>query len=185
MKNVRLAKRYAQSLFDFAIEQNQLEQVYTDILLVEQVLKSEIELVRVIESPVIPMSRKGKIFKEVFGEKTSKITTQFLGLVVMKKREPALLSFCGEFINLYQRFHDIKVVKFVTAKPVSETVCLNMQNLLQEKLNANIILQQEIDENLIGGFVFRVDDFVYDASIVKQLEMLKREFSYNSYQVGF
>ncbi|MDR2979023.1 MAG: ATP synthase F1 subunit delta [Bacteroidales bacterium] len=185
MKNVRLAGRYAKALFDFAIEQNQIEQVYEDISLTMGLLKFNKELNITIECPVIPESKKVKIFTEIFEGKVSKVSFGFLRLVLDKKREPALLLICEEFIKLYYKLHNIKVVQFITAQQASEEIVANMKTLVEEKTGANVEVQTIITPGIIGGFIIKIGDFVYDASILRHVNKLKREFSHNIYQAGF
>jgi F-type H+-transporting ATPase subunit delta len=41
----------------------------------------------------------------------------------------------------------------------------------------NVSLENEIDPEIIGGFVLRVGDMQYNASISNQLSTLRKEFS--------
>ena len=41
----------------------------------------------------------------------------------------------------------------------------------------NVTINNTIDESIIGGFILRVGDLQYNASIANQLGNLKREFS--------
>ena len=185
MKNVKLASRYAQALFDFAVEKNQLEQVYQDILLIMQTLKSNRELTLAIECPVVPYTKKVKVFTGIFEQAVSKVSFGFLKLVIAKKREPALLLICFEFIRLYNKYHNIKVLDFITAQEVREPVMEKLKALMHERTGAMIEVKSIITPQIIGGFIVRMDDFVFDASILKQINTLKREFSHNIYQAGF
>lgn len=185
MKNVKLAGRYAKALYDFAIERGQLEEVYQDILRIMGLLKLNQELNVAMECPVIPHSKKVKIFTEIFKNKVSEVTFGFLRLLIDKKREPALMPICGEFINLYYAYHHIKVVQFITAQQPSDRIIAKLQKLVQERTGFNIEVQVVITPGIIGGFIVKIEDFVFDASIVRHINQLKREFSHNIYQAGF
>jgi F-type H+-transporting ATPase subunit delta len=50
-----------------------------------------------------------------------------------------------------------------------------METLMQEKTGAKVILQESVDEDLIGGFVLQVDDLQMDASVQTQLRRLHNE----------
>lgn len=185
MKNIKLANRYAKALYDFSIERGDLEQVYQDVLLIIGLLKVNRELNQALESPVIPHTKKSKIFKAIFENTLCPTTFGFIKLVLEKKREPALYTIAQEFVKLYYKFHNIKIADFVTAQPVEQSVQDKLVSLLEEKTGSRIILKSVIMPKLIGGFIIKIGDFIYDASILKEINMLKREFSYNIYQAGF
>ena len=70
MAELRIARRYAKSLIDFATENNQLEAAYNDMLLVESACKNSREFQKVLESPIIKTDKKEAIIEEVFRERT-------------------------------------------------------------------------------------------------------------------
>jgi len=185
MKNVKLANRYAKALYEFAIEKKSLETVYQDVLLILNILKANKELHLVLESPVIPNSKKSKVFAAVFETYTGEITCKFLKLVLEKKREPALLMIMEEFVKCYYKFHNIKTVDFITAQPVSEIIIEKVKLMIHEKTGATIEIKPIFNPEVIGGFIIKIDDFVFDNTILKDIHTLKREFSHNAYQVGF
>jgi F-type H+-transporting ATPase subunit delta len=182
MKNPKLSNRYAKALYEFSLENDNLEAVYQDIVFIKSVFHDNRNLFVVIESPVIFPDKKTKIFSEIFEDKTSKITFGFLKLLIMKKREPALLQICDEFIKFYYIHHNIKIAWITTAQELEESLVLKIKNILEEQTHATIEIQLKIDPAIVGGFIIKIDDFVIDASILSKINQLKREFSYNIYQ---
>jgi len=185
MKNVKLANRYAKALYEFSLEQNSLEKVYQDSLFILNILKNNRELNFVMESPIIFNSKKSKIFAAIFGEYVDEISFRFLKLVLEKKREPALSLMLKEFAKYYYKFHHIKIADFITAQPVSEIVIEKVKLMIQEKTGATIQVKTTFNPEVIGGFIIKIDDFVFDNTILNNIYALKREFSYNIYQAGF
>ena len=182
MKNPKLSNRYAKALYEFSLENENLEVVYQDIVFIKNVFHDNRNLVVVIESPVIFPDKKIKIFSGVFEDKISKISFGFLKLLIMKKREPALLQICDEFVKFYYKHHNIKIAWITTAQELEEPLILKIKNILEEQANAAIEVHLKIDPAIVGGFIIKVDDFVIDASILSRINQLKREFSYNIYQ---
>ncbi len=56
---------------------------------------------------------------------------------------------------------------------------------MSEKSDATVKLTEEVDEDLIGGFVLEFDDKQFDASIQRQISNLKKEFEVNLYIKGY
>ena len=72
----------------------------------------------------------------------------------------------------------VKVAKVITA--VALTPALEEKVLAKVKEltgSTSVTLNKEIDPAIIGGFILRVGDLQYNASIANQLGNIKREFS--------
>ena len=51
-----------------------------------------------------------------------------------------------------------------------------LQSKLEKILDKKVRLNFKTDMKLVGGFIAKVDDTLYDASIKHQLELLKKQF---------
>lgn len=185
MKNIKLANRYAKALYDFALEKEQVKEVYHDILFIIKLLEMNKDLNHCIESPIIPASKKKKVFSAIFKERVCAVTYGFLSLVLEKKREPALLLIAMEFVKLYYEIQNIKIVELVTTRPAGEDIIEKVRQILTRKTSATIEIRNMIKPEIIGGFIIKIDDYVYDKSIRRSVETLKRDFSQNPYKAGF
>jgi F-type H+-transporting ATPase subunit delta len=182
MPNPRLAGRYAKSLVDLAIEQNQLETVYKDMQFLQAVCKSSPEFVNVLRSPVIKGDRKQKILFAITDGKVSELTASFNKLLVSKTREEYLPEIITSFIGLYNAMKGIHTVKLTTATAISEEVKQSIiAKLKGETSLQNIELETAVKEELIGGFVLEFNNNLVDASIERDLRDIKKQFSQNIY----
>ena len=182
MPNPRLAGRYAKSLVDLAIEQNQLETIYKDMQFLQTVCKSSPELVSVLRSPIITGDKKQNILSAITGGKVSELTAAFNKLLISKTREEYIPEIITAVIGLYNQLKGIHTVKLTTATALSE----EMKQSIIAKLKAetsmqNIELHTEIKEELIGGFVLEFNNNLVDASIARDLRDIKKQFSQNIY----
>ena len=182
MKNPRLAGRYAKSILDLAIEQNQLEEVTADMRFVKSVCKSNPDFVVVLKSPVISSDKKEKIIESITEGRVNNITTLFIRLLVRKTRENYLPEIADGFIEQYNSLKNIHKVKITTAAPIST----ELQNSIADKVKAdgtiqNIELETVVKEELIGGFKLEMGDLLVDASILRDLNDVKKQFMDNEY----
>jgi F-type H+-transporting ATPase subunit delta len=180
MPNPRLANRYAKSLIDLATEKGQLETVYADMKYLEAVCKASKEFVAVLKSPIIKSDQKTSIITAVTNGKVSEITAAFAKLLVKKGRESELPEIAYSVIDLYNEIKGIHQVKLTTAVPVSE----EMKQAIESKIKAEqgfgtIELETAINEKLIGGFVLEFGDKLLDASILRDLKDIKKQFNEN------
>src|SRR5450432_3038641 len=120
MPNPRLAGRYAKSLIDLAIEQNQLETVYKDMQYLQAVCKSSPEFVSIMRSPVIKADKKQNILSAITNGKISNLTASFNKLLVNKTREEYIPEIITAVIAQYNEIKGIHTVKLTTATALSE-----------------------------------------------------------------
>jgi F-type H+-transporting ATPase subunit delta len=182
MPNPRLAGRYAKSLVDLAIEQNQLETVYKDMQFLQAVCKSSPEFVNVLRSPVIKGDKKQKILFAITDGKVSELTASFNKLLVSKTREEYLPEIITAFIGQYNEIKGIHTVKLTTATAISEELKQSIVAKMKAETSLqNIELETAVKEELIGGFVLEFNNNLVDASIERDLRDIKKQFSQNIY----
>jgi len=182
MDNPRLAGRYAKSLIDLAIEQNQLEAVYADIKFLQSITKSNPDLVAMLRSPIIHGDKKIAIIAAITKDKIGILTTAFIKLLAEKGREQYLPEITSGFIDQYNQLKNIHRVKLTTAVTVSDDI---KQSIVQ-KVNAmpgvgSVELETEVKQELIGGFILETDNKLVDASILRDLKDVKKQFKNNEY----
>ncbi len=51
-----------------------------------------------------------------------------------------------------------------------------LRDLIEKRTGCKLILKTEVNPSLIGGFVFEVEDTVLDASVSRQLDIIRRQF---------
>lgn len=170
--------RYAKSLIDLSTEQNVLEQIKNDMVLFEEVVDNNSELEAILKNPIVPLDKKSGILNDVFGNKVHQVTQSFLKLVVNKGRAGILFDTAKQFIEQYNHIKGIVTAEVTSAIALTDVAKTEVINLVKKELGANeVIVKEKINENLIGGFVLKVGDKQFDASIANGLNKLKREFA--------
>jgi F-type H+-transporting ATPase subunit delta len=182
MLNPRLAGRYAKSIIDLAIERNELETVYADMLFMQSVCKSSKEFVSILKSPVIPGEKKEKIIDAIAAGKITTLTLTFTKLLISKNRETLFPEIVDAFIKQYKDHKGIHIVTLTTAVPVSE----ELKKMIVEKVKSSTTMQHvelltEVKEDIIGGFILETGDQLIDASIAFNLNNIKRQFQNNDF----
>ena len=176
MADFRILHRYATSLLETALEKKNLDFITTDIRLLVETLEDNRKLQLMLESPVIRPELKLSILKEIFSKKISKDSMDFIEFVVAKKRENLIGSIGKRFLELRDAHLGIANVIVTTSTEFSNEQKNVLQNKLEKILEKKVRLNFKTDTNLVGGFVAKVDDTLYDASIRHQLELLKKQF---------
>lgn len=175
MREIKLQSRYANSLYILAKEDNILDKVLRDILSIKDLCIKSHEFQVILRNPVIKPNLKKQIINSLFKDTCEELTIKFLLLIIEKRRDIYLLGICEEFINIYNKEHNIKKARLVVAEDISPSLQEEIRNRLQNSLQANIDLETEVDDRILGGFSLTVDDKQYDASFRKKLLDLRNE----------
>jgi F-type H+-transporting ATPase subunit delta len=182
MPNPRLAGRYAKSLIDLSIEKNQLEAVHKDMLYLQEVCKGSGEFVNVLRSPVITSDKKHKIIAAVTQGNIGEITALFNRLLINKHREDNLPEISAAFIAQYNSLKSIHKIKLTTAEPLSEEMKQSiLAKIRKETALQNIELEVEVKPDIVGGFILEFNNNLVDASIIRDLNDIKKQFQQNIY----
>ena len=176
MADFRILHRYATSLLETALEKTNLEVITEDMKLLVQTLEQSKQLQLMLESPVVRPELKLNILKEIFDKKLSKDTTDFIQFVISKKRENLLGAIGKRFLELRDEHLGIANVFVTAASDFSDDQKIVLQRKLEKILNKKVQFNFKTDKNLVGGFIAKVNDTLYDASIKHQLELLKKQF---------
>jgi F-type H+-transporting ATPase subunit delta len=176
MAEYKVSKRYANSLLQTSIDANNLEAASEDIELIVNTLKQNHKLQLMLENPVVKSALKLSILNEVFQDKIGGQTIKFVKFIVDKDREDLLYSIFQKFLELKDEYLGIVNVDVKTPFEFNSEQEEQLRKNLESKLNKKIIFKFSIDSSMIGGFIARVGDTVFDASVKHQLEILKKQF---------
>ncbi len=176
MKGTKAATRYAQALLELAVEQNQLEQVYADMIVFNQAVEETKEFQVFLNSPVINSDKKKNVLNEVFAEFCT-LSLSFIGLVTSKRRESLLPFVATSFVQLYKAHKGIVEITVYSATKLDASVREQILNKIKTSVVGEIELKETIDADLIGGFIVEMGDTRVDASVSSQLSNLKQRLT--------
>lgn len=176
-----LAKRYARAVFDLAIENKEIDRVAADLKLVNTVLEENRVLRKILANPVLDSSKKVKVLIALFGvnNRISKLTLLFLQLITKKGREVYVQDICNAFDALYLDYNNEVKAKLITSYKADPAFKKEIASKLADLVKKKVLLEEEINEHIIGGFIMQIEDYQYDASVKNQLRKLKNNFNEN------
>jgi F-type H+-transporting ATPase subunit delta len=181
MQGTRVASRYAKSFLDLTTEQGVLEQAYADMKFISEVCKSNHEFVVFLKSPIIKTDKKQAVMKEVFSGKLNKVTDAYVNLITEKKREMYLAEIADEFVNQYKKKKQILTAVVTTASGIDDSIRKEIMKIVKGVSNSEVVLEEKINKDIIGGFIIRVGDKQVDASIARRINNLKQTFNENPF----
>jgi F-type H+-transporting ATPase subunit delta len=173
----RAAIRYAKAVLEQANQGNIANVVFGDMQSVHATIEGSKELRLVLKSPVVKAEDKKEALLKIFSN-NSEVTKGLIEILTANKRINLLGLVADSFINLYNESKGVKVAKVTTAVALSsELEAQVLEKVKQLTGSDQVTIVNEIDESIIGGFILRVGDLQYNASIANKLGKIKREFS--------
>ena len=182
MKLNKASIRYAKALLTFALERKELDTVNADVNSVKAAIKGSDELAQMMNSAVIQESKKVEIYKAIFADKISATTLNFMILIAKNSRSSILPHILDAFETQYKAHKKIVTVNITTASKMDDELKNDLVSFLKkDSPESTIEINEEINTDLIGGFIFRTDTHQIDASVANRLKTLKRELHNTTY----
>lgn len=180
MSEIRIAARYAKSLMELAIDQDLLAQVNLDMRSLQAVMQQSPDLVSMLKNPIIKSDKKTLVLRELFSKGFNKLTQSFIETVVDKRREMFLPIITQEFAKQYNQRNGVSAATVTSATPLTEGMQASVKEFIEKETNARVDLKTLVNPDIIGGLVIRIEDDLYDSSIAKKLNVLKKELIHHN-----
>jgi len=178
MSENKAASRYAKSIIDLSIETKSLEEVRSDMVLVSKVIGENPQLEAILNNPIVPLDKKAGILSDLFFSKVHAISSSFMKLMVNKGRSSIVYSASKQFVIQYNQLKGIVTAEVTSATALTAASRAEIIEIVKKEIGANeVIIKEKVNDDLIGGFILKVEDKQFDASIAGGLNKLKKEFA--------
>ena len=165
------SKRYSKAFFNFCTKKSIIDSVINNIIELRKICENNNKFLKIISNPIIKQSSIYNIFKKNLVGFDNE-TLNFINFLVQKKRINLLQEISTYFIVLFDRKKGDKQVEIITAKKIDfQLQKIIVQKVIDKKIKFNI--SNKIDPNIIGGFILKMDDLNYDASLKRKFTDLK------------
>tara|TARA_R110001583_G_C5613007_1_gene405479 strand:- start:109 stop:645 length:537 start_codon:yes stop_codon:yes gene_type:complete len=178
MAGTRAAIRYAKAILSLATEQKKAEAINNDMKLMASTIAENMELSNMLNNAVIKSESKKAILLAVF-PKLNKMSSNLFDVLISNKRMNLLNEITLQYTILFDAANGKEVAKVTTAIPMTTALEAKVLAKVKQLTNKEVILENIVDENILGGFILRVGDKQYNASVSNSLNKIKREFTLN------
>ncbi|QNM84829.1 ATP synthase F1 subunit delta [Polaribacter pectinis] len=176
MKDSRAALRYAKAILNLAKDSKSETVVNDDMLFIANTIAENDEFEVMLRSPIVKSSDKMKVLTALFDGKVDNITLGLFQLLQDNKRISMLDSIAKKYAIIYDFDKHMQVAKVTTAVPLSTEIEKQVLDKIVALTGEKANLENVINPAILGGFILRVGDVQYDASISNYLNELKKEF---------
>ena len=176
MASTRAAIRYAKAILDLANSKNVAEAVSSDMKTIATTINGNLELSTFIQNPTIKVAVKENALLEVFAG-INGVTQGLFHLLFENKRFEILGAIALEYGKLSDLANGKELAQVTTAFPMDAALEAQVLAKIATLSDKKITLENIVDPAIIGGFILRIGDKQYNASVYNRLQVLKREFS--------
>jgi F-type H+-transporting ATPase subunit delta len=176
MASTRAAIRYAKAILEIAESKGVAVAVSEDMNSIASTINGNLELSTFIQNPTLKVEVKENALLEVFAN-TNGVTKSLFHLLFENKRFEILEAIALEYNVLYDIMNGVEVAKVTTAIPMDAALEAKVLAKIATLSDKKITIENSVDASIIGGFILRIGDKQYNASIANRLQVLKRELS--------
>ncbi|MGV9002504.1 ATP synthase F1 subunit delta [Flavobacterium sp.] len=171
----RAAIRYAKAILETAVSSGNATKVNNDMKIIAETVSGNQELSNFLASPIIASDLKMNALSEVFASVESESKSLFR-LLQENKRFEILLPIAEQFNAQFDEMNGVEIAKVTTAFPMDSALEAQVLAKIASISDKKITLQNIVDPSIIGGFILRIGDKQYNASVASSLQELRREF---------
>lgn len=175
MQEGLIPRRYAKALYKFAVECDATRAVYDKMLLLERSFEQQPALQEVMLNPYIKNNDKLKLLATAAGvDSSDPVMTDFFKLLDKNKRFEMARAIAIAYRQLYRRECNIYQVHVTSASPLSDAEETRLKDIIKRHLDGGSMeYSSDVDPDIIGGFIVKIDNELLDASISNELKQLR------------
>ncbi|MBS3917776.1 MAG: ATP synthase F1 subunit delta [Deltaproteobacteria bacterium] len=170
-----VVRGYAEALFQVARAEESLDRVEEELTRLKNGLESNAEVKEFMSNlQISPEGKKSALF-QIFGEKISTITLNWINLVIDQGRQRRLPNIIEAFFTLAQESREKVTAEVVTSVPLSEDLIQRLEKELSRASKKQVFLKPMVDESILGGVIVKIENKIIDGSVKHRLEEMKQE----------
>ncbi len=173
-RTTEVGARYAQALFDLALETGRLDAVRVDLKSLKAAWLESADLRRLATSPAIAAEDQQKGLVAI-GDKArfDGTTRNFLGLLAQNGRARDLGAVITGFEAQYSKHTGVVAAEVVSAQALSAAQTKAIKAALTTALGKDPEMTTRVDPSILGGLKVKVGSRLFDASLKSKLDQMK------------
>ena len=165
-------KRYAQAIFDLALENNQVEEWGEDLAVVAEAFENA-DFAALLTHADMPAADKLAATASVLAG-VNPLVRNLVDLLVSKNSVGAIAAVHGGYTELLDRRLGRQRVEITTAVPLESAETGRINSFVSGLVGSEVVLTTKVDESILGGLVIQIGDRLLDGSTKARLDGLRR-----------
>jgi F-type H+-transporting ATPase subunit delta len=177
MREIRIAKPYAQALYDAAAEQGTTERIIEDANHIIELTQESEDFDLFIRNPILSSQFKSEMFQQLLSETVHPLMLNFLLLLASKQRERFLVSILQAFLGIVDLKAGRMVAQVTSAIPLTDVQQASITQQLSDYSDKEVRLELTVEPAIKGGMIAKLGDTVFDGSVATQLHRMRESLA--------
>jgi F-type H+-transporting ATPase subunit delta len=165
-------RRYAQAIFELAIEQDQLERWGEDLRFAGQVLQDP-EFQMFLSHAEVPLERKISAVDTVLSD-INPLVRNLISLLVTRGAVKSVHDVQISYQRLVDQYRGRQQVDVTSAVPLDDQELEQITRFVSDLILKEVAVSTHVDESILGGVVIQIGDQLLDGSTRSRLEGLSK-----------
>ncbi len=176
MSTSAISRRYAKALIDIGKEEGTVEKFGAELRDWLTVTEESPELVKVLLNPIFKLEERSALAGSVADKlSSSPQIKRFIGILVNKGKVGLLEDISASYLKYEDELLGRLRATVVSPGEADETFLASVKERLSAETGKEIIISNEVDPAIIGGFVIKLENTVFDGSLKVQLELMREK----------
>lgn len=176
MPRAASARRYAQAVFELALENRELEKWFDDLTLLSDSVSNQ-EFLDFLSQPRVTSEEKIRVVRDALGDSVGPLALNLMSLLATKNIAHILPGITDQYQELLDAQQGIERAEAVTAIPLDDDEQRRVTEMLSAMSGRDVRLTTRVDAEILGGMIIRIDDRVMDGSTRSRLHAMRRELA--------
>lgn len=170
------ARRYAQAVFQIAVESDELERWLDDLTQLADSITNE-EFRQTLAAPRVSMTQKERLIRESLGSSVGSLGLNLMSLLASRGLADILPGIADRYQEMLDAHQGVERAEVVSAVSLTDEQREQVTKMLNELSGKDVRLTSRVDPEILGGLVIRVGDRVMDGSARTRLQNMRRELA--------
>ena len=169
-----VAERYANALFELALESGELEKVESDLKGFAGLIDESADMKRLVRSPVFSADDQYRAVSAVLDKAgIGGLVANLIKVAAKNRRLFAVPDMITAYGRLLARHRGEVSAEVTSADSLSDAHVDDLKSALKASLGKDVTLETHVDPSLIGGLIVKVGSRMIDGSLKTKLNSLK------------
>ena len=164
-------QRYAQAIFDLALENNEVEQWGQDLEVVSEAFQDSDFAALMKHADMSAADKRAATGSVLAGVNT--MVRNLVDLLVSKGSVDSIAEVYTSYTALLDQHLGRQRVEVTTAIALDEAEANRITSFVSELVRREVVLTTKVDESILGGLVIQIGDRLLDGSTKARLDGLK------------
>ena len=167
------ARRYAQAIFQIAQAKNNLDEWKRELRNLADIAGNR-EVMDLIDHPKVPFNLKIDLIKQRL-DTSNPLVLNMASLLVLKGKLKNADQIYDEYESLLDDQQGVKHAVVTTAVAVDDAEKQKIAGQLEKITGKKVTVKLQVNPNILGGMVARIEDTLIDGSVRNRLDLLRRD----------